>query len=226
MNKKDCMNLWILSLIGLIMIFLIFGANYIYGSKTDWFSQHWTFAEYFRNLFYQTGDIFPNFAFNIGAGQNIYNFSYYGLLNPIILSSYFFPFVKMIDYIMLVSILSIFISTFLFYKWLRNNNFSTKATMLASTLFLLASPLIFHSHRHIMFVSHIPFLILGLMGIDKYFKTKQRWLYILSVFLMIMTSYYYSVGGLLVMVIYGVYQYLKLNDKVTIKSFFMDGFKF
>ena len=41
----------------------------------------------------------------------------------------------------------------------------------------------------------------------------------LKCLLMIMTSYYYSVGGLLVFVIYGIYCYLKLNKKITIKSF-------
>lgn len=226
MNKKDYLNLGILSLISLIMLFLFWNTGNLYGSKTDWLSQHWTFAEYFRNLFYHTGNFFPNFAFNIGAGQNIYHFAYYGLLNPIILISYLFPFIKMINYIMFVSLLSIFISTFLFYKWLRNNHFSTKTTMFSSSLFLLASPLIFHSHRQIMFINYLPFLILGLIGIDKYFKNQKRWLYTLSVFLMIMTSYYYSVGGLLVFVIYGIYCYLKLNKKITIKSFLIDGLKF
>ena len=34
---------------------------------------------------------------NLGGGQNIYNFAYYGLYNPVILLSYALPFVKMGD---------------------------------------------------------------------------------------------------------------------------------
>ena len=43
---------------------------------------------------------------------------------------------------------------------------------------------------------------------------------------MIMTSYYYSVSGLLCLLIYGIYKYIKQTKKVTIKSFFVDGIKF
>ena len=48
-------------------------------------------------LFYDTKDLFPNFAANLGAGENIYNFSYYGLYSPIILFSYLLPFVQLQD---------------------------------------------------------------------------------------------------------------------------------
>ena len=67
----------ILMLVFLLIVFIITGKSYLYGSTLDWNSQHYNFMEYFRILFYKTKDIFPDFAFNIGAGQNIYNFSYY-----------------------------------------------------------------------------------------------------------------------------------------------------
>ena len=53
-------------------------------------SQHIQFADYLRSLFYDTYNLLPNFAFNLGGGENIYNISYYGLFNPIILISYLF----------------------------------------------------------------------------------------------------------------------------------------
>ena len=43
---------------------------------------------------------------------------------------------------------------------------------------------------------------------------------------MIMTSYYYSVGGLLCLLIYGIYKYIKINNKITIKSFLKEGILF
>ena len=57
----------------------------IFGSNVDWLSQHSVFPEYFRQQFYETGTVFPEFAANIGGGQNIYNFAYYGLYNPLFL---------------------------------------------------------------------------------------------------------------------------------------------
>lgn len=43
---------------------------------------------------------------------------------------------------------------------------------------------------------------------------------------MIMTSYYYSVCGILVVCIYYLYEYLKSHEKLIWKRFFIDGFKF
>jgi uncharacterized membrane protein YfhO len=131
----------------------------------------------------------------------------------------------MIDYLIIINILIVITSAFLMYKWLCNNKFNPKIAFISSLLFILANAF-FHAHRHIMFIDYIPFLILGLMGIDKYFNHKKSYLYILSVFLMIMTSYYYSVGGLLCLVIYGVYKYIMMNKRITIKSFLIDGLKF
>ena len=49
--------------------------TYLFGSSTDWYAQHTSIPEYFRTLFYNTKDLLPDFAMNIGNGQNIYNFS-------------------------------------------------------------------------------------------------------------------------------------------------------
>ena len=57
----------------------------VFGANVDWISQHSVLPEYFRQQFYDTGQLFPEFAANIGGGQNIYNFSYYGLYSPLIL---------------------------------------------------------------------------------------------------------------------------------------------
>ena len=74
--KKNRNNYLILIIYGLGLIFLLLGLNHVYGSITDWFNQHTIFPDYFRNFFYETKQILPDMAFNIGAGQNIYNFSY------------------------------------------------------------------------------------------------------------------------------------------------------
>ena len=57
----------------------------VFGSSIDWISQHSTLADYFRKRFYATGNLFPDFAWNLGGVQNIYHFAYYGLLSPTML---------------------------------------------------------------------------------------------------------------------------------------------
>lgn len=225
-DKVDKRNiiLLVLILIALVLIFTRF--KFLYGSTLDWPTQHWSFAEYFRNLFYDTFNLFPSFAFNIGAGQNIYNLSYYGFLNPIILISYLLPFVKMVTYVMISGIVGLGISVVLFYKWMRNHDNTPGISFLVSLVFMCAGPMILHSHRHVMFVNYMPFLVMGLLSIDTYFKSGKRLGFVLSVFLIIMSSYFYSIPSLIVLVIYGVYVFLKKNEKITFKLFMVEGIKF
>ena len=101
LNKKDYINLSIILSFFIIYIIVINLMGYTYGSTVDWISQHFRISEYLRNLFYSTHSLFPNFAFNLGGGQNIYYLSYHGLFNPIIILSCLFPFIKMVDYIII-----------------------------------------------------------------------------------------------------------------------------
>ena len=225
-NKKDKLNLIIMTVIFCLIIIFILRNGNLYGSILDWNTQHSVIPEYFRSLFYKTLNIFPDFALNLGSGQNIYNYSYYGLFNPVIIISYFLPFISMKSYIQISSILLVYSSVILFYYFLRRNKINENVSLLSSIVFLTASPLLFHSHRHIMFMNYMPFLVLALIGVDKYFEKDNSKLLCISTVLIILMSYYYSIPAIISIVIYGVYKYIKLNKKITVKSFFKDGFRF
>ena len=220
LDKKDIIYLWIINLIFLGIVFLLTKDMYLYGSELDWYNQHIPIPDYFRTLFYSTHDLFPDFAFNLGGGQNIYNYSYYGLLSPIVLLSYFFPNVKMSTFIITTIIIIVLISNFLIYNFLKSKKFSSETCLLATLLFAMSTPISLHSHRHYMFISYMPFLIMGLYGVDKKMNEGKGWLLTLSIFLMIMTSYYFSIGGIICLIIYAIYNYLKKMNKVTFKELF------
>lgn len=193
--------------------------NYIFASKIDFSIQHYVIPEYFRSLFYQTKNIFPDFAPNLGSGQNIYYLSYYGLLNPIIIISYFFPKITMLNYIIISSSITTIISTILFYFFLKKNNYTFKTRFTTTLLFLCAGPIIFHTKRHIMFINYIPFLIIGYYGIDKYLKNTNKILTIsISITLLIFTSYFFSISSLVSLFIYYLYKFIKNNHKNFIKK--------
>ncbi len=224
--KKEYKNYLILILTVLIIVLICTKGYNLFGSDTDWVNQHTIIPEYFRTLFYKTGNIFPNFAFNYGGGQNIFNISYYGLLSPIVLLSYLFPHINMMIYITIVNILILIISSFLFYNWVKSHNCTNQVSLVSSLIFVLVEPFIFQMHRHIMFVNYMPFLILALMGVDRYLKDKEKSLLIIGIFLMIMTSYYYSVCGILVICIYYLYEYLNKHNNISLKILIKDGIKF
>ena len=225
LKKQDLINILILIVFVNIFYFTITKNGFLYGSTTDWKDQHFMFAEYFRNLFYDTKELIPQFALNIGGGQNIFNFAYYGLFNPIILISYLFPTIKMMDYVIFSSILIVIASAILFYKLLKNNQLPSHICLIASFIFTCASPLLFHSHRHIMFINYMPFLILGLLGTDKFIKQNKPLLLTISTVLIILTSYYYSICALCVMFLYYIYKNIT-EEKFDIKKLIIPTLKY
>ncbi len=217
-QKNDFICIGLLTLIYFSIILIITRFKFAYGSTMDWDSQHYAIPEYFRNLFYETKNFFPSLAQNIGAGQSIYNFSYYGLFNPLILLSYLLPFVSMSTYIQTVSIISVLVSAIMFYFWIKRR-YDTKIAFFISCLLLLASPIVFHSHRHIMFVSYIPFLIGALFCCDKFFEKKNRAGLIFCMTMIMLISYYYSIGSYLAIFVYITSLYLNKNPEFKIKEY-------
>ena len=84
-------------------------------------------------------------------------------------------------------------------------------------------PMTFHYHHHVMFVWYMPFLILGFIGIDRYFTKEKIGLFVISVFCMILTNYMFSVAGLVFLFVYAVFWILEKEHfswKVFLKKIF------
>lgn len=208
MRKKRSLHHVMIILYGIILLTVLTGAGNLFGSRVDWLSQHTVFPDTFRHAFYESGKLIPEFLFDIGGGQNIFHFTYYGLLSPLILPSYVLPFVDMTTYIICMSVLSYLASGCLIYEFLQKK-FQKNNAFWAGILFLTLPPMTFHFHRHVMFVWYMPFFILGLMGIDRYFEKKKSGLFVMSVCCMILTNYMFSVGCMVFLFAYTVFQILK-----------------
>lgn len=223
-NKTKYIHYGCIILFLLLMMLLPLGFDSMFGSKTDWIGQHTTFADYFRMLFYNTGDLFPDYAFHIGGGNNIYFFSYYGLLNPLLMLSYLFPFLSMSTYIIILNIILVLVTGILLYEFLLHKKYSNNLSLLVTLIMMSASFLIFHAHRHYMFINYMPFLILALFGIDRYFETKKKGLFIFSIFMMIMLSYYYSVTGIVVCALYTIAEVIRRENTYSFKKILQKGY--
>lgn len=226
-TKFDYLNIFLIIASFFAIYFIILGnGNVFYGSTMDYANQHYMIPEYFRTLFYETKEFIPSFAFNLGMGQNIFNFSYYGLFNPLILISYLLPFVKMSSYLAIVSVLIVILDVVLFYYFISKKTENKKIRFISTFLFAMASPLILHSHRHVMFVNYMPFLILGLIGVENYVYKNEKVLLMLSILFVVTTSYFFSIPALIVMVLYGIFLYLKNNKKFVFRNFVCYFLKF
>lgn len=219
-SKWDYFNIFII----VVAFFAIYGFLLIhnggsYASKIDYSYQHYMIPEYFRTLFYDTKNFIPSFAFNLGMGQNIFNFSYYGFLSPIILLSYLFPFLNMKTYLEVVCIILFLVSVLLCYVWISSKTENKKLRFICTFLFAMAGPLILHTHRHVMFTCYMPFVFMGLFGIEKYFYERKPWLLVLSNILIITSSYFFSIPALICLFVYYIYLYLENNKKIKVSDF-------
>ncbi len=210
----------ILAVLVILSVYVITGQNSIFGSTTDWLSQHSVIPEYFRQQFYETGDLMPQFSFHLGSGQNAYNFIYHGYLSPITLISYLLPSVSMEAYLVGSTVVVMIAALILFYFWLIKKDISPTAAFFSTLLFLFSSAFMFHAHKQVMFMQYMPFLILALMGADSFIRKKKHAMLCVGVFLMLITNYYFSVAGILAVTVYAVYLYLDTNEKLSAKHFF------
>jgi len=64
----------------------------------------------------------------------------------------------------------------------------------------------------------MPFLILGLFGIDKKYDENKSSLLVLSLFLIAISSFYYSISAYLVLIFYYVFKYIENNKKLSLKD--------
>lgn len=225
-SSHNCLiNYIILSIIYFFMVLVLTRFKYAYGSTLDWSGQHYVFPDYFRKLFYETGNLFPSFAPNIGCGENIYYFSYYGLFSPLILLSYLFSFIEMSLYIQIISIIGMWLSILLFYRFMKRR-FRKETAFICGILFLISAPLVFHSHRHIMFVSYMPFLILAMESVDLMFDRKIKSPLIINTTFIILSSYFFSPSSIIAITVYAVYSHLKRHKKFVLRDFICIGLKF
>ena len=72
-----------------------------------------------------------------------------------------------------------------------------------------------------MFMDYLPFLILSFYGIDSFVKKGKSSLLIISLSLIILTSYYYSPSVIIVIFIFSIYKYLKINGNKDLFKFIL-----
>ena len=131
---------------------------------------------------------------------------------------------------MVASIVCLAAAVIILYRWLKSREFTAAVSGMTALMFLFAGPMIYQSSHQIMFVNYMPFLCLTFLGIDRYFEQKKSGLLIGGTFLMIMTSFYFSIGGILALGLYGIYRYARTKERaeemITVKGFLGDGLRF
>ncbi len=166
--------------------------GYIYGSTTDWFSQHAALAETIRNACLEQKTLLPEYL-ELGGGSNGFLFSYYGYLRPDIVLGCLLPGVPMLFILTAYMLAGYLASVLLFYRLLLADGSKDFLAFWGSVLFLF-SACFFQTHRQVMFINYMPFLIGALLMIK---QKKYGWVCIL-LSLIYCNSFYYAIAVLAV----------------------------
>ncbi len=172
-----------------ILIILTVPEGAVFGSNTDWLSQHASLAGTIRDACLEQHTLLPSWL-ELGGGSNGYQFSYYGFLRPDILIGCLLPQVPML-HILICYMLAVYLSSVLLcYAWLRSEDIPPVLSFAGSMLFMTAGCM-FHMHRQVMFVNYLPFLLCALLCVR---KKKVRWLP-LCLCLICLSSFYFAVSA-------------------------------
>ncbi len=205
MKKQHYLSLGFLIFFPLLLIVISKPDNMLFASQIDYLSQHITVPDYLRQLFYESGTLFNDYAPHLQGGTNIYSFSYYGLFRPDVLLSYLLPMVSMKTILITYSIFLISLGSCSLFVWLSKKGMSWNISLFAAILYTCSS-IFFHSHRQIMFVNFMPFLIIAFISIDHYFKTKKLYPFTISMILIILHSYFFAIAAIVICMIYFLLQ--------------------
>ena len=205
----------------MLMVFLAIPFGSVYGSRGDWISQHIVLGEQFRQVFYDTGSLLSDFSW-LGAGSNMYQFAYYGLLRPDILISFFLPFISMEWILIAYAIFERILSAWLFYYWIQKQEIEQVYARIGTLIFLFAG-CFFHAHRQLMFINYMPWLILGLLMIDRILEKRKPGGFCLAALLVALHSYYYLISCVTVWIVYLIWKSVKLKDTEGWKKFIVSG---
>lgn len=193
MKSNEKIRKWFFP-ISLIIILAVLTAavipdGYVYGSNTDWLSQHVTLAESIRTACLEQHTLLPAWI-GLGGGSNGYQFSYYGFLRPDIITGCLLPHIPMAVIIISYMQLLYAASVLLCFLWLRVEKLPPASAWLGAMLFMTAGCM-FHMHRQIMFVNYLPFLLLAFLCV-----AKQKFkLLPLCLLLICLHSFYFAISA-------------------------------
>ena len=192
-------------------LFLPPGGSWFFGSEGDWVSQHVAIADSLRRTMLSSQQILPQ-STGLGGGSNIYDFAYYGLLRPDVLFSCLMPNVEMKYFVAGYAALGVLFSAWLCYIWLQKRG-KTRWISFAGAVLMVSAGCFYHAHHQIMFVNYMPFLVLALIGVEQVMQKGRICLLAVSVFLILLHSFYYAPASICVVGIYALHRITERKEQ-------------
>ncbi len=218
MNKKDIKNIWLLIIFFILVLTIVLNVKYRFGNTANFVKELDALISMKKN-FLETKKIIPTFINDGKFYINSYNFMKYGLVNPIVIISYFIN-INLADYYSIVSIISIGIGIILLYKFLFNQGFNRYSVLLTIMLLVVSTKVYTIMFNSIMDCLVFPIVILSFIGAKNRLENNKSFLLSISILLLSIINYLYVIPTIIGLIVYGFYHYYENNKKLLFKKFF------
>ena len=194
MNKSNKKNLILIITIFLVLVIFMFIKYY---SGID-------------NSYYDKVGNLNTFIFDLG-NNNIYYYIYIGIFNISTFIVMLFSFINTKYLILVTNIVNLLMSVLLFYKLLKNNRFNYNICFYGTIIFMISY--LSNIFNEVIYLNYLPFLILGLLSIDKFIKENDKKLFIFSIVMIGCTNYKCLLLSNILFLFYYLYKIKNINNK-------------
>lgn len=214
---------FLLTCFGMAFIYFLLGV-YPFGEKTiltmDMSGQYVSYLAYFRNAVFGKANLFYNFSMNLGS--NCFGLFAYYLSSPLNLVLCFIPEVSITEAILMLNIIKIGLCATTMAVYLqKTTHLRNSHIILFSLMYGLMSYNIVYS-QNIMWLDGCIYLPLVILGVERILKSQRITLYVISLFLSILSNFYigYMVG--LFSVLYMIMRLIQISHVKSIRGFYQE----
>lgn len=162
------------------------------------------------NSYYDKVGNLNTFIFDLG-NNNIYYYIYIGIFNISTFIVMLFSFINTKYLILATNIVNLLMSVLLFYKLLKNNRFNYNICFYGTIIFMISY--LSNLFNEVIYLNYLPFLILGLLSIDKFIKKNDKKLFIFSIVMIGCTNYKCLLLSNILFLFYYLYKIKSINSK-------------
>ncbi len=197
--------------------------------RYDGIVQHLTaltyWGEYLRNFFktlFTTGKfVFPQFDFSIGYGDDILTtLHYYTIGDPLSLLSVFVPPAKTEYLHNFLVILRLYLCGISFLAYCNYHKLEKWASLTGAFIYIFCGYSIYCAVRHPFFMNPMIYLPVIFIGVEKILKNENPALFIISIFVACVSSFYFFYMLTIITIIYAVIRFLATFKTDKGKKFF------
>ncbi len=166
--------------------------------------------EVFTRLFVEHSLQLPSFSFSIGYGSDVLTtLHYYVIGDPLTVFSAFVPEAHMLTFYEIMVVVRIYLAgiTFAYYCFYRKKT-NCHAVLAGAFVYIFCAYVLFAGVRHPYFVNPMIYLPLVLTGVERIWREKKPGLFVGSVFLSVVSNFYFFYMIVVLTVLYVVFRLL------------------